>query len=209
MAWISWHESQAQAWWQGYRACQAQFIAPLHPNSDAQQAPLASTLAFAQSPLRSDPSTPEVYAPETACCSDPPNLPIPSNDEDALEEDIVDYAYACSSRHLLSDYPDDVYPSPPQDHESDEWTSSSASSSSSDSMASCADDLDNSLPAWSEYVEADCPGALDLADDPIPAALRARHSFSDVKLGPTGRYTLQARKTLPLYAEEQRVPIEI
>ncbi|KAL1701652.1 hypothetical protein EV121DRAFT_282472 [Schizophyllum commune] len=215
MAWMSWHESQAQTWWQGYRACQAQLTAALYPvdsdqHSPRQAPPASSHPSSAQPPSRSDLAAPEIHAPETTRYDDPLNMPVPSDDEDAHEEDIVDYAYACSSRHLLlSDYVEDVYPSPPQAHDSDEGTSSSAASSSSDSMASCADDFDNSLPAWSEYVEADSPGALDLADDPIPAALRARHSFSDVKLGPTGRYTLHATKTLPLYAEERRVPIEI
>ena len=48
MAWTSWHESQTQAWWQGYRACQAQLSATLYPvDSDRHsppQAPLASSL---------------------------------------------------------------------------------------------------------------------------------------------------------------------
>ena len=138
-------------------------------------------------------------------------MPAPSNDGHAHEEDIVDYAYGCSSRHLLSDYVDDVYFSPPQAPESDEGNSSSASSSRSDSLSSSADELDDCMPAHasSEYDGANSSDAHDLADDPIPAALRARHSFSDVKLGPTGRYTLQPTKTLPLYAEERRVPIEI
>ncbi|KAL1659833.1 hypothetical protein GGG16DRAFT_117467 [Schizophyllum commune] len=216
MAWMSWHESQAQAWWQGYRACQAQLAATLYPiDSDqhsSQQAPSASPLpSSAQPPLRSNLAAPEVHALETACYEDHLNMPVPSDDGHALEEDIVDYAYGCSSRHLLSDYVDDVYFSPPQAQESDAGNSSSASSSSSDSLSSSADELDDSLPAhaWSECDGAYSFDAHGLADDPIPAALRARHSFSDVKRGPTGRYTLQATKTLPLYAEERQVPIEI